>query len=83
MEGDAPKLASAASLMQDLRSFGRLPKRTTGTSEVGSIYIYIYIYVFIYVSIELYIYLARPAQPGGVRAQAIYPFMYISIYLST
>ena len=81
MDGDAPKLASAASLMQDLRSFGRLPKRAAGTSEVGSIYIFIYL--FIYVFIYLSIYLARPDQPGGVRAQGIYPFMVRSMYLST
>ena len=33
MDGDAPQLSTAAALMQEIRIFGRLPKRVNGTSE--------------------------------------------------
>ena len=33
MDGDAPQLAEAAALMQEIRTFGRLPKEVKGTSE--------------------------------------------------
>ena len=32
MDGDAPQLAEAAALMQEIRTFGRLPKEVKGTS---------------------------------------------------
>ena len=33
MDGDAPQLSKAAALMQEIRTFGRLPKEVKGTSE--------------------------------------------------
>ena len=33
MNGDAPQLAEAAALMQEIGTFGRLPKEVKGTSE--------------------------------------------------
>ena len=58
--GDAPQVSKAAALMQEIRTFGRLPKRVNGTSEAQTNYLFfnLFIYSYIYLFIFLYIYLS-------------------------
>ena len=70
MDGDAPQLAEAVALMQEIQTFGRVPKQVSGKSEAQTAErnlakrlakarasIYRSIYLFIYISINLSIYL--------------------------